>query len=127
YNAGKKAVESELESVKNALQLRLTADRETLHADNQDLSYITVEAVDENGNRHPGAANLIRFEIAGPGELIAVGNANPESVESYTGPERKLWKGRALAIIKGGYEKGKIRVKATSDGLKPAEISISIK
>lgn len=127
YNAGKNAVESELESVKNAVELRLTADQETLEADNQDLSYITIEAVDENGNRNPRAENLIRFEIAGPGELIAVGNANPESVESYTDPERKLWKGRALAIIKSGYEKGTIRIKATSDGLKPAEISISIK
>jgi len=60
----------------------MTADNDSIKADGFDLSYITVELVDENGIRNPTIEQFIDFEIVGPGDIIAVASSNPMSTES---------------------------------------------
>jgi beta-galactosidase len=98
--------------------LKLTADRTKIAADGQDLSYVTVELLDRNGVRNPSAENLIRFSLDGPGEIIAVANANPMSTESYQHPQRKAWQGRCLVVIKSSKQAGSITLTASSQGLR---------
>jgi beta-galactosidase len=100
-------------------------DRTTLSADGQDLSYVTVELVDANGVRNPNAQNLVKFAVTGPGDIIAVANANPMSTESYQQPQRKAWQGRCLVIIKAGKEPGQISLTVSSEGLSPAKVVIT--
>jgi len=88
------------------------------------LSYITVELVDSRGVRNPTAENLIKFAVAGPGQIVGVGSANPLSIESYQQPQRKAWQGRCLLIVKSDKGAGKIRVRASTKGLVPTEIVI---
>ena len=61
----------------------MTADRIVISADNQDLSYITVELLDKEGIINPKADNNLQFDVEGPGEIIGIGNANPVSTESF--------------------------------------------
>lgn len=68
---------------------------------------------------------LVEFEIEGPGSIIAVGNANPMSTESYQQPQRTSWQGRCLVIVKAGKEAGNIVLRARAAGLQPAEIRLS--
>ena len=124
YNGLQKIATYQLHTSKEPTQIKLSADRMKIKADGEDLSYITVELLDKNGNRDPKAENLIHFEIEGPGTIAGVGNANPMSLESYQLPQRKGWQGRCIAIVKSGSIPGKIIVKATSAGLKTAEIVI---
>ena len=122
---GKKQVNSAtLQTANEISRIKLTADREKIKSDGQDLSYVTVELTDANGIRNPKAENLVSLEIEGPGTIIGVGNANPVSLESYQLPQRKAWQGRCLVIIKSESEAGEIRLKATSEGLKPCEMKI---
>lgn len=127
YNGQKQAATSVLQTAGAPEQIRLTADRTTISADNQDLSYITAELLDANGVRHPKAENLVKFELEGPGTIVGVGNANPKSPESYQQPQRKVWQGRCLVIVKSAENAGDIVLKATADGLRPAEIAITSK
>ena len=108
-------------------KVQLTADRTLIKANNEDLSYITVELLDAKGNLNPLAENEIKFEIQGPGTIVGVGNANPRSLESYEAHERKAWKGRCLVIIKSGKSSGEIKLKAIAQGMAPASISINSK
>jgi beta-galactosidase len=124
YKNGKRVAESELRSVDVASRIKLTADRDKISSDGQDLCYLTVELTDMDGYRNPGADNLVTFEITGPGKIIATGNANPESLESYQRPFRKAWHGRCLAVIKSETKGGTITVAATSPGLEPAMLTI---
>ena len=124
YDAGKRVSSSELSSAGQPARINLKADRTRIAADGQDLSYITVELVDGHGVRNPTAENLIKFDVAGPGQIIAVGNANPVSTESYQQPQRKAWQGRCLLIVKSDKRAGKIIVRASTKGLAPAEILI---
>ena len=125
YTKSKKVNESVLRTANEATQLKLTADRTTINADGEDLSYITVELLDANGIKNPKAENLIKFEIEGEGKIVGVGNANPVSLESYQLPQRKAWQGRCLVIIKSTHNAGKIILKAVADGLPAAQSEIN--
>jgi beta-galactosidase len=124
FRGRKQVTVSEIRSAGNPVQIKLSADRSKIKADGQDLSYITVDLNDANGIRNPKSENLVTFSIEGPGTIIAVGNANPVSLESYTLPQRKAWRGRCLVIIKSDSKGGPIILKATAAGLKPASIEI---
>ena len=89
YNGKKQIKVAELKTAQGSAEIRMVADRNSIEANGQDLSYVTVEITDANGNRNPKAENEVKFEIEGPGEIIAVGNANPVSLESYQQPIRK--------------------------------------
>lgn len=125
YDRKKQINSLELHSADEPVQIKLTADRHNIKANNEDLSYINVELTDNNGYRNPKAENLIQFEIEGEGTIVGVGNANPISLESYQQPHRKAWQGRCMVIIKSGSKPGRILLKASSEGLKPAEISVN--
>ncbi len=124
YDNKKQIKVSELETASEPKLIRLSADRTEIISDGQDLSYITVEVTDKNGILAPKAENLIKFEIEGPGSIIAVGNANPISLESYQLPQRKAWRGKCLVIVKSQQMNGDITLKALSHGLTGAEVKI---
>ncbi len=124
YNAGKPVSSSELNSAGRPTHIELTPDRSHITADGQDLSYVTVELVDDHGVRNPVAENLVTFAVAGSGRIVGVGNANPLSTESYQQPQRKAWQGRCLLIIKSGKQAGAITVTASAKGFVPAKIII---
>jgi beta-galactosidase len=124
YSKGSKVAEAVLRTAGAVTKLVVSADRTAINADNQDLSYVTIEVVDGKGTRNPKAEHALSFELNGPGEIVGVGNANPVSLESYQRPQRKAWQGRALVIIKAGKEKGPIKLTAKARGLQPAAVTI---
>jgi beta-galactosidase len=125
---GNKAVKvAELKTAGNVSSINLQADRSVLNTSGQDLSYITVQLVDLHNNIHPKAENNIRFEIEGPGEIIAVGNGNPLSDDSFIQPQRNAWQGKCLVIVKASKAEGEIKLTAKSEGLNDKSIIISVK
>jgi beta-galactosidase len=124
YSGAKQGGAAVLTTAGEVSRIVLTADRDRIVADGQDLSYVTVELRDAAGMRHPKAENLLAFEIEGPGTIAGAGNANPVSLESHQRPARRAWQGRALVIVKAGREPGLIRLKASSTGLSASEITI---
>ena len=126
YMGRKQAGVAELLTAAAASQFRLQADRTTLHADGQDLSYVTVELTDAKGVRNPKAEDLVQFEIEGPATIAGVANANPISTESNQQPRRKAWRGRCLAVVKAGRNSGEVVLRAKSQGLIPGEVRLRI-
>lgn len=122
YDKGKKVNTSILKTVDEPTQIKLSADRNIIKADNEDLCYVTVELVDKDGTRNSKAEDLIHFEIEGLGTIAGVGNANPMSLESYQLPQRKAWQGRCIVVVKSKHDAGNILLKASCPGLKSSEI-----
>ncbi len=106
------------------LALRLTADRVRLARAFGDLAYITVEVVDQAGERVRWAGHEISLEVSGAGELLAVGTARPDSDELYVGSRRKAYQGRMMAVVRTCDQTGEIVVKALAEGLKAAEVRL---
>ena len=103
----------------------LTPDRNSIKAGDSDLSYITVEVADENGNLNPVAENDIKFNVTGGGFIAGVDNGSPISMERFKDDHRKLFNGKALLIIQTDGSGDPIQVEAVSDGLIPASVTIS--
>jgi beta-galactosidase len=114
-----------LKTAGDPVAVRISADRELITADGQDLSFLTVEVVDGKGTRLPFAEELIEFKIEGPGEIIGVGSAKPNSVESFQQQKRTTFEGRCLAIVKSSREAGEIRITAQSGNLEAAAQVVS--
>ena len=109
--------ESVLTTAGEAAKLRVTADRTVLQADGEDLSFVTVEAVDANGRPDLHADQEVQFEISGPGVIAAVGNGDGQDPDSYQGDRRKLYQGRALVVIRTSRQAGPIKLTVKSSGL----------
>ncbi|MDB5275819.1 MAG: glycoside hydrolase [Ferruginibacter sp.] len=107
-----------------AYKIELTADRKTIRAGGDDVSFVTVKVLDKNGNLVPDAANLVRFEVTGGGSIAGVDNGNETSMESFKDNKRKAFNGLCLAVIKAGSKKGNIILKATTPGLQTAQVNI---
>jgi beta-galactosidase len=107
-----------------AAKIKLIADRTILAADGQDLSFITIEVTDKDGNLQPNAENLLQFNIDGPGVIAGVDNANMKDSDPYVGSNRKVWHGRALVVIRSAHKTGDIKLAVSSEGLTDAAVTI---
>jgi beta-galactosidase len=105
--------------------LELSADRSKIHADGDDLSFVTVRVLDKDGRVCPGADNEISFSLDGPVSLAGVDNGDPTNVESFQGTKHKAFHGLALAIVRSKETGGTATLKATADGLAPASTTIT--
>jgi beta-galactosidase len=124
YRNGTRVTEHTLATSGPALSLRLTADRNPIWADPNDLAYVTVEAVDEKDRLVPTADHVVRFAVTGPGCVAALGSSNPRHTEAYRGDRHRLYRGRCLVIVRPGAESGDIHLRAEADNLGEAEITI---
>lgn len=124
---GKVVAEKVINTAGAPAQIRLTPDRNTINADGYDLSYVTVEVLDKDGNLCPLAENEITFEVTGAGRNEGVDNGSPISLERFKADKRKAMAGKALLIVRNNGETGDIKVNATSPGLKQASTTITVK
>jgi beta-galactosidase len=116
YRGGSVVLTEKRETTGPAASIRLTADRTQINADGEDVSMLTVEALDKEGRLVPIADNKIAFTVAGPGKLIGVGNGDPNCLESDKEPKRSLFNGLAQVIIQSTKHPGIIHVTANKDG-----------
>ena len=115
----------EVRTAEAPAKLVLTADRQTIRADNSDLSFVTVKVLDKNGTLVPAADNLVSFEVSGPGSIAGVDNGNQISHESFKASRRKVFHGMALAIVQAKQKPGRIVLKATSPNLTSASVVLN--
>ncbi len=128
YKRGKKWATAETKTAGEPAKLKLEPDRSEIHADGLDLSFVTVTVTDPVGLLAPRATNQIQFTLEGPGEIVATDNGDPTSFESLQAPTRKAFNGLGLVIVRGkSGPAGKIKLTATSEGLKPVAITIATK
>lgn len=117
YDGEKEGDEFVLKTTGKPVALRLTADRTDIKADGSDLSYVTVELIDADGQVVPDSDTKVHFKLSGEGSIFACGNACPNDMESFRNESPKLYEGRAQAIIKSTDKAGKATVSVSTEGL----------
>jgi len=127
YSGGKQVAEQEIRTAGAPARIKLSADRSVIHADGDDLSYLTVRVEDKDENLCPLADNLIDFSVTGAGEIAGVDNGNAATTEPFHADHRKAFNGMALLILRSHSGPGKIHVVATGDGLAQAQLDIETK
>jgi len=126
-NNGKTVCTDEVQTAGTPFKIMLTPDRTEISADGEDLSYVKVEIVDQEGRVCPNADNLVKFKIKGAGIIAGVDNGNPISHEYFKAGERKAFHGLCLVVIQSKREQGAIRLSAESEGLQAADLLFRVK
>ncbi len=121
---GVETASREIHTAGEPAQIRLTPDRSTIKNNGTDLSFVTVEILDKDGNLCPNADNLVQFEISGNGFIAGVDNGSPISLERFKDSKRKAFYGKCLVVLQNNGKKGTIKLDAVSEGLKRAHIDI---
>ena len=126
-NNGETVCTDEVQTAGAPFKIMLAPDRTEISADGEDLSYVKVKILDQEGRVCPNADNLVKFKIKGEGIIAGVDNGNPISHEYFKASERKAFHGLCLVVIQSKREQGAIRLYAESEGLQTADILIQVK
>lgn len=123
---GKVVAVDELRTADKPARLVLTAENGTsLSSDWNDVRQLAVRLVDANGTLVPDSKTVIHFDVKGPGRIIGVDNGSNTDHDSFQASERKLFEGRAIAIVRANASSGAIAVTASAEGLSPATIKLT--
>ncbi|NDV83784.1 glycoside hydrolase family 2 TIM barrel-domain containing protein [Bacteroides sp. 51] len=122
---GKEVMQKEIHTAGEPAQIRLTPDRSTILADGTDLSFVTVEVLDAEGNLCPLADNLVNFSVNGSAFIAGVDNGSQTSMESFKAPYRKAFYGKCLVVLQNNGKEGKIQLTASSDGLSSSSVILA--
>ncbi len=121
---GVETASREIHTAGEPAQIRLTPDRSRIKSNGTDLSFVTVEILDKDGNLCPNADNLVEFEVSGNGFIAGVDNGSPISLERFKDNKRKAFYGKCLVVVQNNGKSGKIELKAQSEGLNHAQTTI---
>ncbi|WP_256009607.1 beta-galactosidase GalA [Desertivirga xinjiangensis] len=127
FSKGKQVSQTSVQTTGKPVRLNLIPYRGSLKNDGNDAMPVTVEAFDDKGRHVPDANLPVTFRIQGSGNIIGLGNGNPNSHEPEKGNKQSLFNGLAQVIIQSQKGGGKnIVLEATAPGLKPASLKIPI-
>lgn len=106
--------------------LEMKADRNCIKADGNDLAFITIKMVDEQGNLCPLAADQLTFDVRGAGVFKGVCNGDATSLEPLTKPSMKLFGGQLVVVLQSTKERGMMRLVAHCLALVDTEIEVLV-
>ena len=122
---GKAVAEKEMHTAGKPYALRLSTEVPTeLKADGKDLAFITVEAVDKDGNVCPTVNDLVTFSVKGAGTYRAAANGDATCTDQFHLPKMHLFNGKLVVMVQAGEQKGVITLEAKTKKIKG---SISVK
>ena len=122
--AGSEVARSILQTAGIPRGFRVQADRTEIGADGQDLSFVSIEIIDADGNWVSNASLPVNVTLEGAGTLAALGNGDPTSIESFQQPVRKCFEGRLLAVVRADRIPGETVLRVSAEGLLDASIRI---
>ena len=117
YKDGKKVSRDELVTVGKACKLKLTPEKIEMRADGHDAIFVNIEICDEKGRLVPDTEIQLKATVEGAATLSGFGSGNPVTDENYTDNMAKTYHGYALAILRSGYQTGKITLTVEADGM----------
>lgn len=113
-----------IRSFSDPASIKIDAEKTELNADGEDLIYLSLSVLDENGNEVANARNRMNVFVEGPARLLGMDNGDSTDYEQYKTNSRKLFYGKALAVIGATKEPGEVRIKVTSEGIPDAYLDV---
>ena len=116
---------SYVETTSAATQLSLEADRNTITADGDDLSYITISVKDAAERLVNTDDVSVTLSITGNGEILGVDNGRQNDHTSYQSLTRNTGAGQLVAVVQSTDDAGSFTVTATADGLTSGSVTVT--
>ncbi|WP_081714695.1 DUF4982 domain-containing protein [Asticcacaulis sp. AC466] len=125
YRAGQVVDRTQVETTGPAVGLRIVSDRDTVFGDGLDVVPMRIEAIDAHRRIVPLAQDRLNFQISG-GDIIGLGNGDPNSLEPEKGTTRSLFNGLAQVIVQVGAQAKQVTLTATAPGLESAVLTLKV-
>lgn len=125
-NDGKVVATDVLTTAGPPAKIILTTDPAKITDDWNSVAFVRAKVVDKDGVSVPGANNLISFDVSSSGVIAAMDNADNGSHEPFQATQRHAFEGSCIAYIKANAPGGRIKVTASSPGLKNDGLVIRI-
>lgn len=122
---GRPAANAEIRTSGEPARLVLTADRTVLQANGEDLAFVTVSVVDDNGIPCPTATNQLSFDVQGQGTYRAACNGDATSLEMFHLPTMKLFSGKLVVLVQSTSEPGPIQLTVSAEQLADGVLELS--
>lgn len=123
---GEEISRAALESEEGTTKIKLSPEKTVLHANGQDLCFLPLDLVGENGVTISSKDQKLTVKVEGAGTLQAFGSARPNMPENFYSDTHTTFYGKALAVIRAGYEPGQIKVTVSGEGLEDQVLEIEV-
>ncbi|MGL6174408.1 MAG: glycoside hydrolase family 2 TIM barrel-domain containing protein [Cellulosilyticaceae bacterium] len=124
YKENRIVSEYTIKTTNAPVKINACVHEEQIQANQQDMTHIEVNVVDDKGNRVITAENMLTVEINGPGTLMGIENGNLADYTPYSCNYRRTHNGRLVVFISSTKDKGVIQVKISSSKLKESIVKI---
>lgn len=114
YTDGVETGRTTLRSAGREVNLKVEVDRAQISADGNDLAFVTISIVDDQGVVKPLADREVTVKVEGAGILQGFGSANPKTDEDYVDNVHKTFDGKAHAVIRPTHS-GTIHVRIEAE------------
>ena len=114
-------------TAKTPAAIQLKACDGEVSSSHNDLAYIAISIVDEDGHLCPTAELPLNIETSGVKHVAVAGTGHPFDMKSFRSLKPKSFRGKAILIIQPQDEQGKVNVKVTSPGLSEGEYEIELR
>ena len=126
YANGEEISRASLKTAGKPVKIALYPEKDCVKADGHALAYVRVEVQDENGLCVPNAAVKLQA-VSETGSFLGFGSGDPCATENYTSGNFTSFRGRALAVLRAGYEAGELKLRVSAEGFAAAEVTIEAK
>ena len=118
YKNGKAWATDSVKTTGAPAVIEMSADRNVIKNDGDDLSFVTVKIADAAGLMVPRSHPQLSFGIEGPGEIVATDNGDATDLTAFGSHTRRAFNGMALVIVRAKKgASGAITVRASAVGL----------
>lgn len=119
YRDGHASGQWELRTAGKPAAAQVSLDRTKLRANGEDLAYVTIALVDDNGVPvySQGDDLKVSVRVTGAGELAGMGNGKPDDVSSFQSGTWQTFHGQVVAVVRSALQAGPIAVQVEVDGL----------
>ena len=124
YKGDQQVMTAKRETTGSPAKLVVSADRQQIRADGEDVAMFAVEVQDAQGRVVPITDNQVSFSVSQGGRIIGTGNGDPTNQEPDKGTSRKAFGGLCMALVQSTSNAGEITVEATAPGLTSAKATI---
>ncbi|MGZ9677388.1 DUF4982 domain-containing protein [Flavobacterium sp. GNP001] len=124
---GKAVAEEQIQTAGKPHHIVLEADRKTISADGEDISFVTVSVVDKNGIPCPTATNQLKFKVSGAASYRAACNGDATSLEMFHNDTMKLFSGKLVVLVQSKVSVGTAKLEVSGAGLKSGFVDLLVK
>ena len=116
YGEGGEEITYVLRTASDQVRMQAAIENRQLFCSGEDLAFITVKFVDDNGVENLFVEKTVEVVISGTGVLQGFGSADPVTTRSYQDHICKTYDGKVMAVIRSTEEAGSIEVRFKSEG-----------